>query len=288
MIDCREDTKWTVYIHIVPKELSGYDWDKYYVGITGQKPEQRWRNGKGYIGQVFYNAVQKYGWKNMQHDIIAENLTQNEAENFECIIIKTLNSNNNSYGYNIDSGGNVGKVLSEETKRKLSLSQPKFFGKENKNHVSVICLNDLTVFDSIADANEWLGFKRNCSLISNVLNGTSDSLTIGKHPITKERCVWAYYDKNKTYHITKPPKKNIAQSKKVICLETKEVFDSSASAAKHLKLNRSSIGECCRGQRDKCGMKIFKNGYHFKFYQNYLKENNLTEEEAHKSLFFVE
>lgn len=40
MIDYREDAKWTVYIHIVPKELSGYDWDKYYVGITKQKVEK--------------------------------------------------------------------------------------------------------------------------------------------------------------------------------------------------------------------------------------------------------
>ena len=34
MIDYREDNQWTVYVHIVPKELSGYKNDKYYVGIT--------------------------------------------------------------------------------------------------------------------------------------------------------------------------------------------------------------------------------------------------------------
>ena len=31
MIDNRENNHWTVYVHIIPKELSGYDWDKYYV-----------------------------------------------------------------------------------------------------------------------------------------------------------------------------------------------------------------------------------------------------------------
>lgn len=54
MVDCREDAKWTVYMHIVPKELSGYDHDKYYVGITSQEPKRRWGNGYGYHGRVFY------------------------------------------------------------------------------------------------------------------------------------------------------------------------------------------------------------------------------------------
>lgn len=31
-----------VYVHIVPKEISGYNWDKYYVGITSQTPKKRW------------------------------------------------------------------------------------------------------------------------------------------------------------------------------------------------------------------------------------------------------
>lgn len=47
MIDNRENNHWTVYVHIIPKELSGYDWDKYYVGITSQLPSKRWKNGSG-------------------------------------------------------------------------------------------------------------------------------------------------------------------------------------------------------------------------------------------------
>ena len=39
MIDNRENNVWTVYVHIVPKEISDYDYDKYYVGITGQTVE---------------------------------------------------------------------------------------------------------------------------------------------------------------------------------------------------------------------------------------------------------
>ena len=44
MIDNRENNIWTVYIHIVPKSISGYDYDKYYVGITSKPVEKRWKN----------------------------------------------------------------------------------------------------------------------------------------------------------------------------------------------------------------------------------------------------
>ena len=49
MIDYRENNKWKVYVHIVPKEISGHEWDKYYIGITSQEPHQRWGSvGNGY------------------------------------------------------------------------------------------------------------------------------------------------------------------------------------------------------------------------------------------------
>lgn len=36
-IDYRTETPYKLYIHIVPKKITGYDHDKYYVGITRQK-----------------------------------------------------------------------------------------------------------------------------------------------------------------------------------------------------------------------------------------------------------
>lgn len=108
--------EYTVYIHISPS-------NKYYVGITSKKPEHRWWNGKGYkSNKYFYNAIQKYGWDNFEHEIIAEHLTEQEAKNFEITLISKLKSTNRKYGYNITLGGesNNGNVVSEETRRKLS------------------------------------------------------------------------------------------------------------------------------------------------------------------------
>lgn len=132
--------KWCVYVHISP---SG----KYYVGITSQKPEARWRNGNGYKhNKYFTNAIQKYGWDNFQHEIIAGNITEKEAKNFEKILIEKLQSRNSQYGYNITVGGDgvvgishygednpfYGKHHSEEAKIEMSKKRiGKYTGKDN-------------------------------------------------------------------------------------------------------------------------------------------------------------
>ena len=129
MIDNRENNIWTVYIHIVPKSISDYDYDKYYVGITRQSAITRWNNGNGYHNQIFYKAIKKYDWDNIEHYIIAENLTENEAKDFEKILINKLKSNN-KYGYNRTDGGDgaTGLIMSQESKNKISKSH---IGKNN-------------------------------------------------------------------------------------------------------------------------------------------------------------
>lgn len=41
---------YTVYMHVFPN-------GKKYVGITSQDVSRRWRDGKGYEGQVVYGAI---------------------------------------------------------------------------------------------------------------------------------------------------------------------------------------------------------------------------------------
>lgn len=108
-----------VYVHI--NTTNG----KLYVGKTvyGDKPEKRWRNGSGYVNNpYFYNAIQKYGWDNFEHEVISLNLTKDEACNFERLLIAKLNTNDSRFGYNMTVGGDgaSGHHPTEETKRKIS------------------------------------------------------------------------------------------------------------------------------------------------------------------------
>lgn len=95
--------------------------NKKYVGITSEKPEKRWKNGLGYKhNDYFFNAILKYGWEEFSHEILYTDLSKHDAEQIEIRLIDKWNLTNREKGYNIESGGNLGKKVSNETKKKLS------------------------------------------------------------------------------------------------------------------------------------------------------------------------
>ena len=114
---------YTVYMHIFPN-------NKIYIGMTKMKPKERWHSGLGYHkGQILmYNAIKKYGWENVEHQILYENLTKEEAEQKEIELIAQYKSNKNEYGYNIANGGNGSHTVSDATKQKLKIKNG---GKNN-------------------------------------------------------------------------------------------------------------------------------------------------------------
>ena len=102
---------------------------KIYIGQTkrGYNPNKRWNNGDGYKdNEHFYRAIQKYGWDNFDHEIIASNLTVDEANHFEELLIKELDTMNPEKGYNLRSGGE-NNIPSEQTRKKQSESAKKRF-----------------------------------------------------------------------------------------------------------------------------------------------------------------
>lgn len=98
-----EQQMWSVYVH------TNIVNNKKYVGITRRNPELRWANGKGYKGQVFGAAIEKYGWDKFEHEILYSGLTQEEAEQKEVELIDFWNTCDRNFGYNRHPGGDVVK-----------------------------------------------------------------------------------------------------------------------------------------------------------------------------------
>ena len=116
--------KYCIYKHTSP---SG----KVYIGQTCMKPEDRWRNGRGYRNQLlFYRAIQKYGWENFTHEILFDGITKEEADMWEIFLIHIYKRKKISY--NLDSGGNANKVRSEETKKKLLILIKTYWDKRGR------------------------------------------------------------------------------------------------------------------------------------------------------------
>jgi group I intron endonuclease len=118
-----------LYLHIAPN-------GKKYFGITGQEVNKRWQNGNGYKKQVFWRAIQKYGWDNIGHYILADNLTKEEACFFEQVMIALYDTTNPNNGYNSTTGGEHFKH-SKETRQKLSeLLKGKQHTEETRQKIS--------------------------------------------------------------------------------------------------------------------------------------------------------
>lgn len=107
-----------VYMHTVPN-------GKIYIGLTKLRPEKRWQNGHGYKQNIpFYKDIQKYGWTNIKHDIIADRLSVGEACALESQLIQEYDSCNPDKGYNHADGGGYKFVVNgceNQTKEILDL-----------------------------------------------------------------------------------------------------------------------------------------------------------------------
>lgn len=249
-----------VYIH---KNLIN---DKKYIGITKQNPKRRWNNGNGYKHNFyFYRAIKKYGWSNFEHLILFDNLAKEEAEQIEIELITYHKSTNPKFGYNIESGGNVGKILTENTKRKISLSQKGLqSGEKNPRAVTIYCIETGEKFTTFKDA----GAKYNITT-SHIKDACLD------YNKTRANLHWAYEkdylamteeDKNKIIkNVRKIDSKYNPSSKRIMCIETNEVFDCIKDVVNKYNISRTSICNYLKGKTKTC-----KN-YHWKIINK--KEN---------------
>lgn len=202
IIDWREDAKWTVYVHIVPKAISGHDWDKYYVGITSKvKAKYRWVHGNGYKdNKHFYRAIQKYGWDNIEHEIVAEHLTKNEAYEMEKALIQKLNCTNQEYGYNHTLGGQgsmygyedlTGQVVEHLRIDKLS-EQTGTQGQRKWDCTCLLCGTKVTRFERTL--KEGTSRSCGCDIVNPfTTHGKSKEKIYGKYQELKRKC----YDKSR-------------------------------------------------------------------------------------------
>lgn len=206
---------------------------KVYIGITGQNVERRWAKGLGYKGMYFYNAIQKYGWDNFDHDIIATNLSEDQAVKMEIDLIAKYESNNRLKGYNVSPGGNWVAGSHERTGSKNHKSQK--ISVFDKDH------NFIASYESQNLAAKALGIRRkgitkNCEGIGSTYKGY----------------IFEYANKNYQKPFKYPTGKHLNHRTTKINLldENGNIigsFDSIISAAKKYGVKANGIAKCCNG-----------------------------------------
>ena len=112
------DKKWTLYRHVSP---SG----KIYIGITSKYPVyKRWRYGTGYVNNTYFNnAIIKYGWDNIKHEILFTNLDEDRAKRLEIELIRHYKGLGISYNITNGGDGTLGRKFSKESLQKSILAK---------------------------------------------------------------------------------------------------------------------------------------------------------------------
>ena len=90
---------YTVYVHTTPD-------NKKYVGVTSRPVSRRWGNGSGYsTNSTFKEAISRYGWNNIKHEILSTCENREEAMALEKHYVESYKANDKQFGYNLTSGG---------------------------------------------------------------------------------------------------------------------------------------------------------------------------------------
>lgn len=221
------NNNFVLYLHIAPN-------GKKYFGITGQTPKQRWQNGHGYKNNdYFWRAIQKYDWNNIEHYILADNLTKEEACFFERIMIALYDTTNPNNGYNLSMGGEHGNH-SERTKQKIGESNKgKCAGEKHPNygkHLSIETRRRIS--ESHIGICQTEESKRKIS-----------KAHTGKILSEETRRKISESERGLKNHKSRP----------VICMTTKHVFITATEAEKCYNTHQSSIVQCCRGKLKSSG-----------------------------------
>lgn len=135
-----------VYVHCFPN-------GKRYVGITKQEPYRRWSNGNAYKG-LMRRAIEKYGWENIEHIIVANGLDKDDACSTEIRLIKEYDTTNKKNGYNLSTGGEFGfsgVIRNKQWCEKIADSKKKKIIQYSTDG------EILNAFESILDAAESIG-----------------------------------------------------------------------------------------------------------------------------------
>lgn len=239
-----QEKKYYIYKHTAPN-------GKVYIGMTSKNPQERWDSGHGYRKhKYFWNAIKKYGWNNINHEILYDGLTKDEACQLEINLINLYDSTDHQKGYNLSTGGkggSAGTVLANETKKKMSLSRSgtrhPMYGKHHTKETKI----KLSKLNS-REKHPQYGSCRSEKTKEKLRKANSGE----NHPMFG------------THHTDEHKKKISLASplqKPVICLETGTIYRSAAEASRQTKVNQSHIGSCCRGyeRRKTAG------GYHWAY-----------------------
>lgn len=242
-------SSYCVYKHTSPNGMV-------YIGLTKQKVNDRWKRGKGYAGNShFTNAINKYGWDAFSHEIVADNLSKEEAEDLEIALIERYDSANPDHGYNFTLGGRA-NTPTQGTKDKISASMASVWSDPDKRENIVKGMvgikRSLESKENISKAQKKrFEDPKEREAVSNRQKGRKKSEDAKRKTSGSLKVYYADEENRRRLREIRIKARNRATP--IICVETGERFDAVIDASKKYNIQHQNIIKVCRGQRAKAG-----------------------------------
>lgn len=252
-----------VYKHTAPN-------GKVYIGVTGREPSERFMYGHGYRNNIiFWRAIQKYGWTNITHEILYDDLEKDVAYDLEKEMIRKYDSTNPAKGYNCSIGGkggtlgvhlskktrkkmsksHTGKKMSEETKKKLSAQR---MGENNPNYGKVASDETKRKFRESIQRSltperraKMSEFMKNYMETHPELKKQTSERSKGENNYFYGKHLYGEANGNYGHKWTDEQKKTMSErvGNKILCVETGIIYDSQKEAALLNGLNPTTFGK---------------------------------------------
>lgn len=227
------------------------------------------------------NSFKKYKEHNFVFEVLQE-CEIDKIDELEIFWINLFNSTNRKFGYNLETGGCQNKSLSEETKNKISKSIKKIveMGGNKQASKKVICINDNKIFNSGVEASNYYKIPYN-NLNQVLINRNNCCLNANG-----EYLQFRHYEEGKKYSLKEINEKSIKLPKSVICLNTRQIFESTQNASKVTGVSQSKISMVCNGKRLSAGKDESGNKLLWKFLDDFDENEMIYLEEINDKADF--
>ena len=222
-------------------------------------------NGRRHNNHHLQAAWDKYGCDNFEFKILEECLKQYLDEK-EVYYINQYNCMNSTFGYNLESGGNLNKHPSDETRKKMSESHiGKQAGENNpswgkpKSAETKKRISESKIGKYAGEKHPLYGTHRSDDTKRKISESRIGKRSGEDHPMYGER------------H-SEEERKKISKNrggKQIYCPELDKIFWGASEAEEKHKIDHTNIIACCRGKRKSAGKHpITQVPLHWEYVQN--------------------